>query len=609
MKARNERRGHSVDPAVSRPRERPPIGARVEIGLGASAASRAAASLGIVLVVLTLARAIFSFVPSMWAWSINLQRFLPTVTGGALWALAALALIPAIVRPIVPAVSRAGDEITRSRLAPVVVAALAALLVGLVPDRLFFVGDFLMRQGAVESVRDPRPIFSQALPLDLWLHYSLPLRLVRTGWVDANGAARLIGAIEAALLALLAVRFSRVLALEGAAAATGSAIVFFGGYLGLFTGYSKAFVELCVLVGALAVFGLRVIREGRDLALFGIALALSFLLHRSALALIPAAATVWILWLRRHARPGAWRSPAAIVGIGLPVIALATMLPRVIETILHFDLSAHVAPAFNPGGSHWSIASTGTRMVDILNLIVLLCPLALAIPVLLVVLGRRARSAELALLSSLVIPLIALMIVIQPQHGLYRDWDVHAPAGVALALMVAWLVAETLAAGEARSLAPAIVLAVAMPCAQWLLHQTDVERGFARIEAFLTESPARPDAERLSAWEFLGARNFRLERWDPAIAAFEQAARISPSPSILTEWATAAYRSGKLESAQRAFQMMLVRRPNDVDLWRSLATVSMRRGDVATLRRAVTEVLARDSTDAQARQILEGLPR
>ena len=44
-------------------------------------------------------------------------------------------------------------------------------------------------------------------------------------------------------------------------------VVLCGGYLGMFTGFSKAFSELCLLVAGVGVFGLSTMKDGRGLVL------------------------------------------------------------------------------------------------------------------------------------------------------------------------------------------------------------------------------------------------------------------------------------------------------------------------------------------------------
>jgi hypothetical protein len=212
----------------------------------------------------------------------------------------------------------------------------------------------------------------------LILHDTVPRVFSHAHPRDSNGLARLIGALEAAALAVLAMAFARALALRGAAALATAAVVFFGGYLALLTGYSKAFCELCVLIAFVGAAGVRVVREGRGLVAFNAAIAVAFLLHRSALGLLPVLIVVWWIWLRA-AGSAAWRKPATIAALALPALALAAMGPRIVATILKTD-AVHFTPyEVQHGGGVLRAAFAGTRTVDLLNLVLLLSPLALAL--------------------------------------------------------------------------------------------------------------------------------------------------------------------------------------------------------------------------------------
>ena len=279
------------------------------------AARRAAVALWATLALLALARGVLAFVPDMHAWSLDLQRFLAPAWAWGPWALAALALVPPVARRAVPAFRRAGEAIARgSWLAALIAFALGALLTAALPDSVRFVGDFQLRQGAIDEASPVDEIFPQAMPLDAFLHVTLPVRLMGAGRLDENWAPRLLGALEAGLLALLALAFARALALRGTAALAAATAVFAGGYLGLYTGYSKVNGELVLLTVAVAACGLRAM-DGADpagsrrgLLGLGLALALGALLHRSAVGFVPAALLAFALALR--ARPGAWREPA-----------------------------------------------------------------------------------------------------------------------------------------------------------------------------------------------------------------------------------------------------------------------------------------------------------
>lgn len=591
--------------------------------------ARAAPALWAALAALLLARLALAFVPSMWFWGLNVQRFLAPVPAWGLWAVAALGLVPPVARALTPPLGRLGEELARPRGA-VAAGILVALLALALPDRVRFVGDFLLRQGTVEQAGQPEVLFPQALPLDVFLHYRLPGALVAARILDANAAARALGALEAALLAALACGFARTLAFRGAVATTVAAVVFFGGTLCMFTGFSKAFAEMVLLVAASGVFGLRAVREGRGLLTLAAVLALGLTLHRSALGLVPAATLAFVWgWRPREVRVGegdraggmerarargAGRDAARaraerIAAVALAVGALALMLPRILATMMRWDAVHLLPPEVRAQGGMLRAAFAGTRPADMLGLLAALSPLAIAIPPLAVLIGRvPARGRELALLATLAAPFVLSVPLLHPAQGLYRDWDDFAAGGQALSLVTAWLVGETLRASPGRSwLAAAVTLGVAAAALQWLAHFADLERGLARVEAFMAEPPRRGDAERGKTWDYLGIRNLRLGRWDAAARAFSHAAETAPSPRILLEWGTAELRRRNWMQARDLFRRVIAASPEEAHAWQGLAAAAMELGDREEARRAAETLQRLRPGDPVARQTLERL--
>src|SRR5262245_26186074 len=192
--SRTERRRSPARPAPAprsrdaTPREEP-----------AREAPGAAIALLVTLIVLAAARAAFTFIPGTWLWPLAVPRFLAPVAAWLPWLIATAVLLPPVARRVTPLATAWGDAIARrSAVTPILGAAGAAALVLLLPDQVRFVGDFLLRQGTVEVVEQPGVLFPQALPLDVFLHYTVPLQLSAMRVLDANGAARLLGAIDAA---------------------------------------------------------------------------------------------------------------------------------------------------------------------------------------------------------------------------------------------------------------------------------------------------------------------------------------------------------------------------------------------------------------------------
>jgi tetratricopeptide (TPR) repeat protein len=559
------------------------------------------------LAALVFARAALTAAPGMWAWGLNLHRFLSPALAWLPWAVAAAALAPPVARRLEPLCARLGDAIGRGgALVALAVAAGAALFVLLTPDRVRFVGDFLIRQGTVEEAIKPARVWPQALPLDVLLHYTLPLKLTDLALTDANGAARLLGALESALLALAAAAFARALELRGAAALAAASVVYFGGALGLFTGYSKAFAEMAVLAAATGALGLTVIRRGRGLLALGLVVAVGVTLHRAALGLVPAAALAWGLWLRNHGGRGRWRAPGVLLALAIPLVALAVMAPRIVSVALRWDPTHFASAEVAAQGGIWKAAFAGSRLTDLASLVLLLSPLAVLAPALAIA-GGIPRRREAFFLGVLALPFVAVAPFLHPVGGLFRDWDDFAATGVVLSLLAAWLVGETLRRTARPWLAATVALAVATPAFQWLAHNTDIERGIARATAAVSEPPARIGSERASIWDYLGTRYYQLERWRDSADAFRSATETAPSPRLLQQWAMAETMAGDLETARKAYHRQLEREPDSYPGWMGLAAVTSRIPDFVECRRALNRLLEINPGDREATRLLRVL--
>lgn len=608
MSARRPQRPAAREAAKDRHREVSPSADPATPVAPEPAAARAGLVLAIGLAALVLLRAWGALAPGMGAWGLNHARFLAPLLGWPLWALTALALVPWLARPLVPAFSRLGDALARRPFALAALAAvLAAAIVLAFPDRLRFVGDFLLRQGTVEEGGRPGRLFPQALPLDVFLHVSLPTLLLDSLGVDANTAARSIGALEAALLAILAVALVRTLALRGAAAIAAASLVWWSGALTMFTGYSKAFGEMTVLVAAAALFALRSVRHRTPPLGLGIVLAVGLVLHRSAVGLLPLVIVTWILWTRPF--DIAAKRPVVWAALGIPLLALGVMVPRLVATFLRWD-AVHLTPAeVKQHGGPLLAAFAGRRPQDLANLFLVLVPVAPAcFAALLALNGGLPRRREALVLLALVLPLAGVVPFLHPAQGLFRDWDDFAATGAAIAVACAWISGEILRrAPRFAWLAPGLVLGALVPSLQWMAVQSDLPRGLVRVQALAEGPPRREGPEWGGTWDYLGIRNYRLENWDASAAAFAHAAETSPSPRILTQWGLAESNAGNHQTAQGIYRRLLAGSPDDYSAWRALASESATISDSASSREAARQMLRLRPGDPAARALLQSL--
>src|SRR5262252_4377674 len=139
-----------------------------------------------------------------WLWGFDELRFLPA-WGWIVWAIPAVALFLAW-----NAKARDADRRTPTATALVPIAVLAAgALVLALPDRVQFVGDFLLRQGTAEEALPPSALFPQALPLDVFLHVVLPTWAHGALGIPSTVVSRILDALEAGALVTFGFAFAR----------------------------------------------------------------------------------------------------------------------------------------------------------------------------------------------------------------------------------------------------------------------------------------------------------------------------------------------------------------------------------------------------------------
>ena len=544
-----------------------------------------------------LAYALSPFAPGMWAWGVNGLRFLPPLAW-ILVALCALALVPRASARLVPPTRVLGDLVAgRPGLAALLFGLAAAALVLALPDRAHFVGDFLLRQGTVETSHRPNILFPQALPLDVLLHYRVPLALFEAHLLDAGTYGRALGALEAFVLAGLAILLARTLRLEGAAACAFVCAATFTGALGLMTGYSKAFSELALLTLAVAAFGTRVAREGRGVLGLALACALGLALHRSALALLPASLFALVLAARDPKARARLVAPAALAGYAVLALAAVLYLPAIVRTATGFDMAQHFASEdVTKAGGLLAASFAPRRLLDLANVFLFLTPLA----PLALVLAPGVRERPMFVLAALCASWFALAFVLFPAQGVFRDWDVFVPAGVAVAVLAGGLAARALAKGRATWAGTLSVVCVLLT-ALGLASAHDRERSWTRVEAFVTGPPERTPVERSKTWDFLGASWHQAGRPADAARAFGKAAETSRSQRMYLQWALSARDAGDLRQAQRVLEELVAFAPQTTVAWTQLGSVSWQLGDYAEAARAAHELMRLSPNDAEVR--------
>ena len=587
----------------------------------------AARALRAALIVFAALRLAALLLPSMWLWGLNAGRFASPVASALLWLLPVLALIPAVGRRLDNRFDAwAAALANRGRLGSALVFTAAALLVLLLPDRVWFVGDFLLREGAMRQGGDFLRMFPQAQPLDTLLHHRLPQALLERG-LDTTMTARLTGAFEAGLLALLARRFAHGFGLAGAPAIAVGSAVFAGGYLALFAGYAKPTIEVCLLSVAVGVFGVEMLRHGRGYLAVSLAFAIALGFHRSAISLLPGVALFWLLAMRRHGAPRERRNEIVLAGVVLAA-TLGWFLPRLWQLFEAFDLATNfVSREVQQQGGPLAAAFSGLRLLDLANLFVLHVPLVTTLPLLKFVrvppaisggnetwIGARPVSIALVGLFAGHLPAVLFTYVTQ---GGFRDWDAHAGAFATLALRMAALLAVWFAESDTRGdgaagawsparsgLASACTVTVFAATLTVLVAQNDLGRGLRRAQALLDGPPARTESHQLATLDFLGLRTLRLERFGESADAFAALSARAPHPRALVLHGTSALLAHRDGEAREAFARLVRRDSSNSVAWFGLWLAAARSGDSTLASAAEQRVLAYPDSGAGMERIL-----
>ncbi len=542
-----------------------------------------------------LVHLVFVFSSNMWGWGVNMGRFSPPAATWLSLGLWAACFLPAPARLASEALDRLGGRLDSSWLARLVFCLGAALLVLCLPDRTWYLGDFLIRRGGLSAALTTQR--EQALPLERLLFDFAPSALgaVLPGLSSLH---RLIGALAAGLLAHAAITCGRVLSRSPATISVTALGLTLGGHMIMNTGLGKPAALLCALTGYVVSIALRPKPGWSYGARCGVAVAAAIALHRSGLLLIPA----WMLVVSRAARdrtPGSSIARAALMSVAvLPLAALLLLGGRMLHVLVTLDLPHHIASAMPVPG----FGATVVRTSDVVNTLLLLSPLLMLAPAAGFAGWSRCFAAQGRGVMLVAMPWLVAIVLVVPQQGMFRDVDVFAPAGFAWSALLLLVIAPAVEASQKaglRTSAP-LVMAGVISTLQLLLISATPAAGLDRIHAYATESPARPDNDLGRTWDFLALRAFALEDWREARAAAAYAVRYEPSSRLWVMLGVSSAYTHDYAAARAAFSSALDREPGLPEAMVGLAGAALSVGDT-TLAESTIVRMNRVAADAGAR--------
>jgi tetratricopeptide (TPR) repeat protein len=538
------------------------------------------------LTALLVLQGVAAFLPGPLLWGLNHLAYAPLALR-VVWPLAGLALV------WTPLGERLGRFLSRSvgagllgrpftayMLAPLV----GILLLWLARVRVYYLGDGwflgeLIARGHGFHGFD-------------WIAYHLHARLLQwlglQGEPAAYGVFATVSLIAGGLYLAAAAWGARGLARDPGARALIYALLVFFAPVQMFMGYVECYGLLLV---ATLVYLIALVRHARGeftIAAPAAALGLALFLHLNALFLAPLLA-VALLWPPSGKRASP-RDVLAALGLPLAGLALAVLVHLVagygrawfVQDFIEGRRGRTLLmPLFGSPGL-LSLA----HAKDVINLLLLLCPVPLAM---MVATGLRGapggagsprdggtiRTAQLLLLGCLCV--LALAIGLDMVLGMPRDWDLLAAQApvFALAAVVLW-VATAGPRPQARTVgmiaATAFVLA-----APWFWLNAGAERALERFADVLEGQSAYAQAY---AHEEIGKYYRKLGEMPRALAEYRRAVALFPSnPRFHALLGGMLYNTGDKDGALEAFQRALAADPEYPNALEMMARLHAERGE------------------------------
>jgi tetratricopeptide (TPR) repeat protein len=348
-----------------------------------------------------------------------------------------------------------------------------------------------------------------------------------------------------------------------------------GGYSLMFFGYAENYSLFCVSILLFTLVGMLISLQKCSRWWILAPFALATFMHVLGLTLLPAALYVllvgtpawnWFLRQRKGARQ-LWFVSVIAVGIALFIYLFVT------DYFFRFAFVPLVATRYSVTG--YTLFSPA-HLIDLLNLLLLLVPGLLLLPVLprMQPLKKLFETTTARFLLLLVVSTIFATSVLDPKLGLIRDWDLFSYSGVPIVSLFLWLILTRASRARTQLTLAALTVALGMlSLIPRILCQAIPQVGIDTFKDYLWLDPERARAGMYNL------STYYLNHADTAAAtANEQLRRqMFPFEPILRQ-ASDASNNNQEALAKSLVQQALELNPANGDTWLSLARCYERAG-------------------------------
>lgn len=523
-----------------------------------------------------------------YTWGINHSAFLPKIAAITLSILLVVSLV-VLLRPGDRQNSQAANwrllsALFADRMWPAVaIATLAIVVFWLLRSPVHFLGD-----GNTNIA-----VYGQGEgSLYKWTSYG-SMFIVRTvqrwlGSLDettARQAFQIVSVMSGGVTVFLLMRLASRIGRDTTIRLVSAAVLLASGALLMFFGYAEFYPLLWMFGTLFLLMAIRYTQTGRGLVWVWMSFVVSVVMHAQAVVLLPA--LVWLTFAPRDKASRELLLTRAHLIAGLVVACIgATAFVWMYQRNLAFEVMFLPPLTGRPQSPEYAMVSL-KHLIDIVNLVVVLCPSVL----ILVALWMRDRNRSARDGASIFLALssagsLAFVLMVDPVFGMGRDWDLFA---FMLLPPIAWLVRRIAVSSTVLSFRHVVMIVVISAVASGsfvaanITHDAAAERFKSLLEFY--------DRKDRAGWSILVDHYNRIgDRQGAAYGLRQMRARFPEYDDL--ERVYTLVNAGRYREALPQAQRLAEYNPYNADFLQILGNIAGKLGDLGSAERLYLDAVA-----------------